>query len=186
MQTWHDSGSQLYGFNGLRGTINILSRKYFDTHAHICLFCCFFADQKWKEKSGKKVELCHFSWVNFKGRYLVLEYKFKLRLFFLGGGALALLIEQLKTWQEIGWAGGRCWSDTQQRDPGLDSNPRLLQWGQSLCTWDARSTHWVPQKFTLHLCEISVEWLNLWENELSAVHTVLNVGCRKVQGQCEN
>ena len=31
---------------------------------------------------------------------------------------------------------------TQQRAPGQDSNPGLLQRGQSLCTWDSHSTNW--------------------------------------------
>ena len=33
-------------------------------------------------------------------------------------------------------------SDMQQRGPGWESNPGLLQRGQSLCTWDTCSTHW--------------------------------------------
>ena len=36
-------------------------------------------------------------------------------------------------------------SDMQKRDPDLDSNPGPLQWGQSLCTWDARSTTWAKR-----------------------------------------
>ena len=36
-------------------------------------------------------------------------------------------------------------SDMQQRDPGLESNLGPLQRGQSLCTWDARSTHRAKQ-----------------------------------------
>ena len=35
-------------------------------------------------------------------------------------------------------------SDMQQRAPGRDSNLGLLQWGQSLCTWDACSTDGAP------------------------------------------
>ena len=33
-------------------------------------------------------------------------------------------------------------SDTQQRDPGQESNSDPMQQGQSLCTWDACSTNW--------------------------------------------
>ena len=35
-------------------------------------------------------------------------------------------------WERRGWHAA----------PGRESNPGLLQRGQSLCTWDARSTHW--------------------------------------------
>ena len=38
-------------------------------------------------------------------------------------------------------------SDTQQRDPGRESNPGLLQ---SLSTWDARSTHWAKRRPPRH------------------------------------
>ena len=58
---------------------------------------------------------------------------------------MALLIEQLKIWQEERERG----SDTQQRDPGRELNPGPLQ---SLGTWDARSTHWAkwrPKFFIL-------------------------------------
>lgn len=30
--------------------------------------------------------------------------------------------------------------------PGRDSDPGPLQWGQSLCSWDARSTHWAERR----------------------------------------
>ena len=33
-----------------------------------------------------------------------------------------------------------------QRAPGRDLNPGLLQWGQSLCTRDARSTNWAKER----------------------------------------
>ena len=49
---------------------------------------------------------------------------------------MALLIEQLKIWQEM---ERESWSDMQQGDPGQESNLGPLQ---SLGTWDARSTHW--------------------------------------------
>ena len=45
-------------------------------------------------------------------------------------------------WQETGWEGR---SDMEQRDPGQESNPDQLQWGQSLYTWDGCSTHWAKQ-----------------------------------------
>ena len=37
-------------------------------------------------------------------------------------------------------------SDTQQRASGWNSNPGPLQRGQSLCTWDARSTNWAKRR----------------------------------------
>ena len=53
---------------------------------------------------------------------------------------MALLIVQLKIWQETGWKRG---SDMQQRPQRRDSN---LQWGQYLCTGDACSTNWAKRR----------------------------------------
>ena len=74
---------------------------------------------------------------------ILLDWKFTTFLAFV---CMALLIGQFQRWQEGG-------GDMQQRVPGLDSNMGPLQRGQSLCTWDARSTNWA---------NVRPENLHLW------------------------
>ena len=73
---------------------------------------------------------------------------------------MALLIEHLKIWQETGREreGG---NDMQQRDPGRELNPGLLQ---SPGTWDARSN---PLSWTANFCSFFLfiydVCLRLWQ-----------------------
>ena len=87
--------------------------------------------------SGAKTQPTHICW-NFGVTFRQIDF-----------------LHMVRVWQETGWERG---SDTQQRTPGWDSNPELLQQGQSLCTWDAYSTNWAklhPVKpHCLNTCQI--------------------------------
>ena len=66
--------------------------------------------------------------------------------------------------------------DTQQRAPGWKSNPGPLQRGQSLCTWDARSTNWAKRRPNARLFKnigISLAWECLKQSSSYKVNSVL-------------
>ena len=76
---------------------------------------------------------------------------------------MALLIGQLQ--RDDRKQDERERGDTQQRAPGRDSTWGPLQWRQSLCTCDARSTNWVNghlEESFFYLCENVQNKLNVY------------------------
>ena len=73
-------------------------------------------------------------------------------------------------WQETGWKRVTC-----SNEPKVALNPRVLQWGQSLCTWGAHSTNWTPGAFpsvAIGLIPPGIIWC-VWCSFVTSFHSAL-------------